>query len=186
VPWPRNWIALARMLPYLRQLRRWSRVGCAEYGRGFTHPLLRSFFGEGGSAQLAALALVLMFAWLTGRDAGYAIGGSQAIIGLIADNLRNLGGRLRTGAPVEKILVERDTAVGVQLASGETIAANWVISAADGHATTDKLLGGRYSDASDRNLKPFPSYLQVSLRRGVRSVPAARLHDPGARQAAGR
>jgi phytoene dehydrogenase-like protein len=104
-----------------------------------------------------------MFAWLTERDAGYAIGGSQAIIALIADNLRNLGGRLRTGAPVEKILVERDTAVGVRLASGETIAADWVISAADGHATTDKLLDGRYRDATDRSLKPFPSYLQVSL-----------------------
>jgi len=127
-----------------------------------------------------------MFAWLTGRDAGYAIGGSQAIIGLIADNLRNLGGRLRTGAPVEKILVERDTALGVQLASGETIAADWVISAADGHATTDKLLGGRYSDASDRKPEAI-SLLSAGLaRRGVRSVAAARLHDPGARQAAGR
>jgi phytoene dehydrogenase-like protein len=162
-PWPRNWIALARTLPYLSHLRRWSNISCAEYGRRFSHPLLRSFFGEGGSAQLAALALVLMFAWLTERDAGYAIGGSQAIIALIADNLRNLGGRLRTGAPVEKILVERDTTVGVRLASGETIAADWVISAADGHATTDKLLDGRYRDATDRSLKPFPSYLQVSL-----------------------
>ena len=162
-PWPRNWTTLARMLPYLQQIRRWSTISCAEYSKRFTHPLLRSFFGEGGSAQLAALALVLMFAWLTERDAGYAIGGSQAIIRLIADNLRNLGGRLRTGAPVEKILVERDTAVGVRLASGETIAADWVISAADGHATTDRLLGGRYGDVSDHTLKAFPSYLQVSL-----------------------
>ena len=162
-PWPRSWITLARTLPYLPELRRWSKISCAEYGRRFVHPLLRSFFGEGGSAQLASLVLVLMFAWLTERDAGYAIGGSQAMIGLIADNLRNLGGRLRTGAPVEEILVERDTAVGVRLASGETIAADWVISAADGHSTTDKLLGGRYGDASDRTLKPFSSYMQISL-----------------------
>jgi phytoene dehydrogenase-like protein len=162
-PWPRNWLTLARTLPYLRQLRRWSNISCAEYGRHFTHPLLRSFFGEGGSAQLAAVAVVLMLAWLSERDAGYAVGGSQAIIALLADNLRNLGGRLRTGTLVEQILVELDTAVGVRLAGGETVPANWVISAADSHATTDKLLGGGYGDANNRTLKPFPSYLQVSL-----------------------
>jgi phytoene dehydrogenase-like protein len=94
-PWPRSWMTLARTLPYLPQLRRWSKMSGAEYGRRFAHPLLRSFFGEGGSAPLAALASVLLQARLTERDAGYAIGGSQAIIGLIADNLRNLGGRLR-------------------------------------------------------------------------------------------
>jgi phytoene dehydrogenase-like protein len=162
-PWPRNWLTLARTLPYLRQLRRWSKIGCAEYGRRFIHPLLQSFFGQGGSGQLAAVALVLMLAWLTERDAGYAIGGSQAIIGLIADNLRSLGGQLRTGTPVEEILVERDAAVGVRLAGGEIVPADWVISAADSHATIDRLLGGAYGDASDRPLTPFPSYLQVSL-----------------------
>ena len=131
--------------------------------RRFTHPLLRSFFGQGGSAQLAAIALVLMFAWLSERDAGYAIGGSQAIIRSDRRQFRQSPRAAATGTRVERILVERDTAVGVRLASGETIAADWVISAADGHAMTDKLLGGRYGAASDRMLKPFPSYLQVSL-----------------------
>ena len=118
-------------------------------------------------AQLSALALVLSLAWMSRRDAGYPIGGSQAVIRLIEENLRNLGGRLRFGARVEKILVERDAAIGVQLASGEVITADWVISAADGHATIYDLLGGKYRDeATDRNyrtLRPFPSYLQVSL-----------------------
>ena len=54
-------------------------------------------------------------------------------------------------------------AVGVRLASGETIAADWVISTADRHAATEKLLDGRYGDASNHSLRPFPSYLQVSL-----------------------
>jgi phytoene dehydrogenase-like protein len=51
----------------------------------------------------------------------------------------------------------------VLLATGETVAADWVISAADRRATTDKLLGGGYGEASDPTLKPFPSCLQVSL-----------------------
>jgi phytoene dehydrogenase-like protein len=104
---------------------------------------------------------------MSGRNAGYAVGGSQAIIRLITDNLARLGGHLRLGVKVDKILVERDTAVGVELASGETIAADWVISAADGHATIYDLLGGRYADrVTDKiyaTLKPFPSFLQVSF-----------------------
>jgi phytoene dehydrogenase-like protein len=100
-------------------------------------------------------------------DAGYAVGGSQAIIRLIVDNLRNLGGHLRLGAKAGKILVEHDTAVGVQPSSGETIAADWVISAADGYTTIYDLLSGKYVDkAIERiygTLKPFSSYVQVSL-----------------------
>jgi phytoene dehydrogenase-like protein len=110
-------------------------------------------------------------AWMSEHDAGYAIGGSQAIIRLIVDNLRNLGGQLRLGTKVERILVEHNAkgnaAIGVQLAGGETIAADWVISAADGHATIYELLGGKYRDkVTDKiyaTLKPFSSYLQVSL-----------------------
>jgi phytoene dehydrogenase-like protein len=101
------------------------------------------------------------------NNAGYPLGGSQAIIRLIAENLRNRGGDLRFGAKVEKILVEHDAAVGVQLAGGETIAADWVISAADGRATIYELLAGRYTDRVTDDLyrshETFPSYLQVSL-----------------------
>ena len=151
-------------LPLLRQL---SQVSIREYGQRFTHPLLRSFFGRGDNSELSAIALLFSLAWMSSRNAGYAIGGSQAIIRLIVDNLRSLGGRLRLGAKVEKIAVENNTAVGVQLAGGETIPADWVISAADGHATIYGLLGGKYADkATNRiyeTLKPFPSYVQVSL-----------------------
>jgi phytoene dehydrogenase-like protein len=152
------------VLPLIRQL---SRVSVEEYGRRFTHPLLNRFFSGGESAELSALALVFSLAWMSDRNAGYPIGGSQAVIRAIVENLRNLGGHLRLGAKVEKIVVERDTAVGVQLASGENIPADWVISAADGHATIYEMLGGKYVDKGTetmyKTLKPFPSYLQVSL-----------------------
>jgi phytoene dehydrogenase-like protein len=165
--WPHSWLTLVRTLPYFSVLRYWSNLSSKEYGQRFTHPLLRSFFGGGETGEMSALALVFSLAWMSQHNAGYAIGGSQAIIRLIVDKLLSLGGRLRLGANVEKILVKRDTAVGVQLASGETIAADWVISAADGHATVYDLLGGRYrdkiTDETYSTRQTFPSYLQVSL-----------------------
>lgn len=165
--WPRNWLAALRTIPELPFLRHWSSMTMEEYGRRFKHPLLRRLFEGGELAGLSAVAFVFSLAWMSAHDAGYPIGGSQAIIRLIVDNLRHLGGQLRLGAKAEKILVENDAACGVQLAGGETVAGDWVISAADGHATIYDLLGGRYTDkVTDRiynTLKLFPSYLQVSL-----------------------
>ncbi|MGZ3497487.1 MAG: phytoene desaturase family protein [Vulcanimicrobiaceae bacterium] len=165
--WRRTLLRMLRTLPSLPLLRSWWGLTLEEYARRFTQPLLRSFFADGETADLSALTLVFALAWMNERNAGYPIGGSQAVIGSIVAEFQRLGGRLRLNAAAEKILVERDAAVGVQLTSGETIAANWVISAADRHATIYDLLGGRYADAATdktyRTLKTFPSYVQVSL-----------------------
>jgi len=162
-----NWRTYLHDLPYLPLLHQLSHIRSSEYGKRFTNQLLRGFFGEGETAQLSAIALFFSLAWMSRHNAGYPIGGSQAIIRLIAERLTSLGGHLHLGAKVERILVEHDTAVGIELANGEKIAADWVISAADGYATHHTLLHGRYTDAAAElafhRLETFPSYLQVSL-----------------------
>ncbi len=174
----RNWLTWLRDLPFLPLLHELSSVGVREYGDKFTDPLLRGFFGNDDTARLSALPLTFSLAWMSQHDAGYPIGGSQAIIRLIAEKLTSLGGRLRLGAKVERILVENNTAVGVQLANGETISADWVISAADGHSAIHGLLGGKYQNKTTEKiydeLETFPSYLQVSL-----GVARNLLQEPG-------
>ncbi len=166
-PWFRQIPALLRILPDLPLLRHWSKLSAKEYGERFRDELLRTFFVDNDFGDLSVLALIFMFAWMSEHNAAYVIGGSQAIIRPIRARFEQLGGRLRFGAKVAKILVERDAAVGVELEGGERIAADWVISAADGHATIYDMLGGRYADATVaktyRTLRPFSSYLQISL-----------------------
>lgn len=166
-PWPRRAWAMLRLVSKLPLLRHWAAISAAAYGKRFRHDLLRRFFSDGGTAEMSAIALVFMFAWMSRRNAGYPIGGSKAIVDLIVERFRALGGTLRLMAPVETILVENDVATGVQLAGGERLGADWVISAADGHATIYDLLGGKFTnDAIDRfyaDQRVFPSYLQVSL-----------------------
>ena len=166
--WPRKALAFVRMAPRLPLLGRWARMSGDTYARRFKHPLLRRFFAEGTTGRLSVVAVIFMLAWMSRRNAGYPIGGSKAVISPIVNRLLTLGGRLRLGAKVEKILVENDAAVGVRLLGGETVMADWVISAADGHATIYDLLGGKFRDhVIDRFYggkgKTFPSYLQVSL-----------------------
>jgi phytoene dehydrogenase-like protein len=128
---------------------------------------LRSFLSTGDVGKLSAIAMVLSLAWMNLGNAGYCIGGSQAIIRLIEEQIAALGGTIRFKARVERILVENDTAVGVQLAGGEIVKADWVISASDGHSTIFEMLDGKYADAAIRKTyderELFASYLQVSL-----------------------
>lgn len=156
-----------RDLPYMPLLRRLTRITSSEYGSKFIHPLLRSFFGEGETGRMSATALFFSLAWMSRHEAGYPIGGSQAVIQLIVQKLAELGGNLRLGAKVERILIRDDVAVGVELTDGEKIHADWIISAADGYATHHHLLHGRYIDKATKKLyrdfETFPSYLQVSL-----------------------
>jgi len=162
-----NWLNLLRDLPVFPTLSKLSRISCKEYGSRFTNPLLQSFFGSGEMGELSAIALIFSLAWMSTGNAGYCIGGSQALIRLIEEEIASLGGKIRFRAKVARILVENDSAVGVQLANGECIKADWVISAADGHSTIFNMLQGKYvDDAILKNYETrhlFPSYLQVSL-----------------------
>ena len=164
--WFRNLPILAGdalCLPLFSELK---KMSCAKYGERFSDPLLKKIFA-GPMDELSALALFFSLAWIHAGEAAYAVGGALALIRLIEERLRSLGGRLRCGAKVERILVENDRAVGVELAGGERVMADWVISAADGYATIFEMLGGKYVDEAVRKRYSeavlFPSYLQVSL-----------------------
>lgn len=165
--WHRYWWTLLSTVPHLPALRRWSAMTCEDLGQRFSNPLLRAYFSGGEMAHLSAMAVIFSLAWMGKGDAGYPVGGSQAIIGPIVDRIREFGGRLRFGAEVAEIIVENDAAVGVRLADGERIAADRVISAGDGHAAIYDLLGGRYTDDRIdriyRTMPTFSSYVMVSL-----------------------
>jgi phytoene dehydrogenase-like protein len=167
----------AKALPYLPALRKYSRLTMADYAKRFKNPLLRHFFGS-GLGELSFVAMAFSLAWMSAGNAGYPIGGSPKLIGLIEESYAILGGKIRLGAKVNAITVENGRAAGVVLENGERLAADVVVSAADGHATIFKMLEGKYVD--DRVQKvyttylPFPSYVQVSL-----GVAADLKHEPG-------
>lgn len=68
-------------------------------------------------------------------------GGTQRIAASLVAALESAGGKLRTDAPVEQILVDRQQVRGVRLASGEEITAALVLSGADPRHTLLGLVG---------------------------------------------
>ena len=88
----------------------------------------------------------------------YPQGGFTRIVDALARLASDAGATLRTDARVRRILVDSGAARGVELASGERIAADLVVSAADGHATDTKLLAH------------VPGVAERGRRRWARSV----------------
>jgi phytoene desaturase len=72
----------------------------------------------------------------------FAMGGTGALVTGLVKLIEGQGGRLRLNADVAEILVEDGAARGARLTSGETIAADIVVSNADSAFTYRKLLPG--------------------------------------------
>jgi phytoene dehydrogenase-like protein len=73
-------------------------------------------------------------------------GGLGSLSDALAKAAVAAGVAIRTGAPVSRILVDADRAVGVELDSGERLLAPNVLSSADPKTTLLKLLGPRFLD----------------------------------------
>jgi phytoene desaturase len=99
------------------------------------HPLL---IGGNPMATTAYYCLIAHLERLHGVH--YAKGGMGALVQGILGLAERLGGRIRCGAEVARILVEDGRAAGVELANGEKMAADIVVSNADAAWTYGKLL----------------------------------------------
>lgn len=67
-------------------------------------------------------------------------GGMGAVVDALVKAAQAAGATIRTGSPVARVLIEKETAVGVVLASGEEIRAPIVASSADPQQTLLKLV----------------------------------------------
>lgn len=112
-----------------------------------------------GSAIAAAYMILL------GHGVGWPSpeGGAGRLAQALLAHLRELGGAVRTGAPVERVLAERGRVAGVQLAGGERLGARVVVAdvmPAALAALADDALPARYARAL-RRYRIGPATLKV-------------------------
>ena len=143
-----SWIDMARIVPEMMRLESFRSV----YGlvsKFVEHDKLRQVFSfhpllVGGNpfrtTSIYSLIPHLERTW----GVHFPMGGTGALVRGLVDLIQGLGGRVRYGATVEEILVEDGRARGVRLASGESIAADVVISNADSASTYRRLIPARH------------------------------------------
>jgi len=158
---------IVKQFPLLRVLWKWNRVSLRAFGERFRDPLLREAFPLLFLPEFPMSFILMTFAWLHTKAAGYPLGGSLEFSRAIEKRYLDLGGEAVYKATVSKVLTENGRAVGIRLADGTEHRADYVISAADGHATIFEILEGKYLDDTIRgyykNLIPFPPLVHIAL-----------------------
>lgn len=124
----------------------YAKISCKEYGEHFKHPAIRKLFINVMPEEYAASSFLFSYATLTSGDGGIPEKGSRAMAERMQKRYEELGGKVYTGTPVQEIVIEKNTAVGIKLNNGEMIKSDYVIPACDIKFTFDKLLKGRYHD----------------------------------------
>ncbi len=151
----------------LRLLWKWNRISLTEFGNRFKHRLIREAFPLLFMPDFPMTFMLMTFAWLHNRAAGYPLGGSLPFAQSIEKRYLSLGGEMNYKAKVARILTEHGRAVGIRLDDGTEHRADYVISAADGHATIFEMLEGRFIDETIRGyydkLIPFPPLMYVAF-----------------------
>jgi phytoene dehydrogenase-like protein len=162
--------SLFTMMPVMVLFIKYGKKTCREYFKklNFKNPALSYFLDSMyGSLNFSALAFIMMFAWFNQKNAGYLVGGSFPLAQRMTSRFLELGGKLSTKKRVSRIIVDNDCAKGVTLSDGKEIAADYVISAADGHSTIFDMLDGKYIDRkisnAYENWELFTPIVQVSF-----------------------
>ncbi|HTG01772.1 MAG TPA: NAD(P)/FAD-dependent oxidoreductase [Nitrospirota bacterium] len=165
--------------PFLRIIRKWNKISLKEYGDRFKHPLIRKAFPELFLPDFPVTFMLMSFAWMHKKSAGYPVGGSLEFSRSIEKRYLGLGGEMHYKSRVAKILTEHGRAVGIKLDDGTEHRADYVISAADGHATIFDMLEGKYIDDRIRGyyekLLLFPPlvYIAIGVNRTFRGLPSS-------------
>jgi phytoene dehydrogenase-like protein len=137
------------------RLLRWTTMPVADLvAEWFETDALRAVFAARGIfgtfAGPRSAGTGAAFLWQLGYEAvgrtGIVVGGLGALTAAMASAARARGAEIRTGAPVERILVRGGRAAGVVLQSGEEIGARAVVSNADPRRTLIDLVGPRHLD----------------------------------------
>jgi len=164
---------LAAMPAALPILTKWTKVPLQGLVDGLKSERLRgafsTLFGD-ALRDFPTAALFMMLGFMAKKSAGYPLGGSLAFARAIEAKYLSLGGKIRYRAKVDRIILEgprgAGRAVGLAGSWGE-VRGDYVVSAADGRDTLDRLLGGAAKgsgvDAAFDGLKPYPSLLYIGL-----------------------
>ncbi len=170
--------------PGMLKALRYMRMTMGKLEERFSNPSMKELFTTLIPSDWSANALVFGLAMQHTRSAGYPIGGSLPLAKRIERTYLERGGVIHYGRKVQKITTETGKTTGILLADGQTIAADTVVSAADGHSTLYRMLSGEHNDpklvAAYDSYPLFPSslYLAFGVDADLSHLPHALVMRP--------
>lgn len=168
--------ALLATFPLIMTMGKYNQISIKDFAQQFQSDVLKTAFKNFWSSEISMTFFLMQLAYAYKGTAGYPLGGSGRFVEKLEKRYRDLGGEIAFGKKVTKILIENGKASGLELNKSEEIAADYVVSAADGHTVLFELLGNEYVDEKTKTayqtLKTFPSliYFSAGIRREFKEV----------------
>ncbi|MBQ7995096.1 MAG: NAD(P)/FAD-dependent oxidoreductase [Bacilli bacterium] len=156
------------MLPMAFHFAHYRKVSVEDYAKKFKNKKLGELILRFMGPTYNIHSFFYIMQALSKNDAGVIEGGSLKMMKRVSDVYKENGGKLYLGKGVKKIIIEDNTAKGVELENGDKVYADYVISSADAYHTLNNLLDGKYTDKffkerfDDIEKYPLNSSLQLS------------------------
>ncbi len=188
-----KWQRMKMMWPFMKRfnlIRKSMGTLMSDFAEKMQSPLLKKAFNVIFYEQHPSFPLLPFYfnlACAAKKNAGVPEGGSLGLAKSIESRYKSLGGDIIYKSRVDKILVENDTAIGVELTDGQIIHADIVVSACDGHTVVKKMLGDKYMNdklshlynkLQDEPGQMFPGYTTMffGVNKDYRDVAHCRTH----------
>ncbi|HLN45155.1 MAG TPA: NAD(P)/FAD-dependent oxidoreductase [Candidatus Sulfotelmatobacter sp.] len=171
-----DYLKMLKFAVTMRSFDKW-RITLGELSERFKNLEMRRFWQQVWEPNMSVLNLIMQLASMHNKSSGYPVGGSLPIVHSIEACYVKLGGKVNYRNKVNKILVENNQAVGIQLTNGTEYKTDYVISAADGYETIFEMLDGKYvDDVIHSYYETFPIfasliYVSLGVNRSFRDTP---------------
>ena len=160
-----------RILPLIGTMKGYAKISINEFAESLESKELQFCFRHTFVPnRYSMFSLLNTIGGICDKNGGLPSGGSRMFAKRLEDRYIKDGGKLTTGISVNRIITEGDTAKGIELSNGETVAYDYIVPACSLHFTLDTLLGNKFRikriDEYDANKKGSPIYslFMVSCR----------------------
>ena len=178
----------ASSLRSLPVMLKYGRLTLREFNRRLQDPFCRQVFDNlvhFGGPDVPLLTVLLPIAYAHRRMTGIPRDGWLAFGRAVERRFLELGGEIRYGAKVERLETLGGAVRGVGLAGGEVVAADRVLSAADGRFTRTVLLGEDGARFDPRRVSDQPVQVNLGVAEDWSATGALTYLLPDAPAAAG-
>ena len=135
---------IVKMRKTIRYYSKWYLQPVNQATKELQHPWLAHVFEHLFLPDVPVVFVMMLLGVMMGGNMAIRRDGSGGFARALEKRYLDLGGKITYRATVEKILVEKDRAVGVRLSNGEEYRADRIVSAADGFSTLYDFLDGKY------------------------------------------
>lgn len=132
------------MADFPKVMKEFGKITIEEYSKRFKSVLLQKLMCDYIPASYCAYSFLVSYATMADGNGKIPMGASLQMSLRMEKRFKELGGRIVYNSSTEKINIEKKTATGITLESGEFVAADYVIPTIDTYPLFNKLLPKSY------------------------------------------